>query len=69
MAEILIRVVDKRNLADPQLDRACFRRGDVIAICPDGCLWGNEELLNPDLRILRVPGTVADFEDLRVPPL
>ncbi len=55
MCEMLVRVVDKVN-DDPYLDVQCTKRGDVIAIQPDGWVWGREELRNPDWRIVKVPG-------------
>lgn len=54
--EVLVRVVDKGAALD------CSKRGDVIAICPDGWAWSPAELTNPDWRIVRVPilQTTAD---------
>ncbi len=59
MSEVLIRVVDKVN-ADPYLDAQCLKRGDVVAIMPDGHAWGNEELRNPEWRILKMPNVPFD---------
>lgn len=55
MCEMLVRVVDKVN-DDPYLDAQCTKRGDVIAIQPDGWVWGTEELRNPEWRIIKIPG-------------
>jgi hypothetical protein len=52
MAELLIRVVDKVNL-DVNLNYQCTKRGDVIAVCPDGWNWSTTERKNPDWRIMR----------------
>ena len=46
--EILCRIVDKSAREDAS------KRGDVIAIRPDGWAWSNEELTNPDWRIIQV---------------
>lgn len=55
MAELLVRVVDKTN-ADPYLDAKCLKRGDVVVVMPDGHGWGKQELINPDWRIVKLPG-------------
>lgn len=52
MTEILIRVRDKVS-DDFYLNCQCTKRGDVIAVCPDGWGWGTEELSNPDYRIIK----------------
>lgn len=59
MAELLVRVVDKTN-PDPVFDAKLSKRGDVIAVCPDGWKWGVEEIANPDWRIISVPGVDPD---------
>ena len=53
--ELLIRVVDKVNPDDANLNKQLTKRGDVIAIMPDGHNWGTKELSNPDWRIVRMP--------------
>lgn len=58
MAELLVRVVDKVN-SDPYLDVHCTKRGDVIAVCPDGWRWGSGELNNPAWRIVKLPGVTV----------
>lgn len=67
MCELLVRVVDKVS-ADPYLDAALTKRGDVIAVQPDGWVWGLEEQRSPEWRILRVPGvSVAAAASLLTP--
>lgn len=61
MAELLVRVVDKTH-PDPVFDTKLSKRGDVIAVQPDGWRWGVEEVANLDWRIVCVPG--VDPEDL-----
>ena len=62
MAELIIRVVDKVNPASVYRDVKCTKRGDVIAIQPDGWPWGSAELTDPAYRIVQVSG--IDVEDL-----
>lgn len=66
MAELLVRIVDKSN-PDPMLDIGCMKRGDVIAVCPDGWRWGNQELRNPAWRIFRVPDAPELYSALLAP--
>lgn len=56
MAEILLRVVDKINPAGGALDRMCMKAGDVVHLAPDGWTWGTAELVNPEWRIVKIPG-------------
>lgn len=56
MAELLIRVKDKRNQDDPIADRLCTKRGDVIVVCADGHPWSERERTSVDWRILMLPG-------------
>ncbi len=56
MAELLVRVVDK---APPSTSR----RGDVIAVQPDGWPWGRMEMANPDWRLVKLPH--VSVEDAR----
>lgn len=56
MAEFLVRVVDKPTHPDPYVDIKRSKRGDVIAACPDGWVWSQQEQTNPDWRIIKVPG-------------
>lgn len=72
MAELLIRVIDRIPDNDP--DRAddaqrATKRGDVIAVQPDGWNWGRVELTAPFWRILKIPdASVEDFLHLLEPP-
>src|SRR5512140_1787643 len=61
MAEILIRIVDKTIPADSYRDQRFFKAGDVIHVAEDGWPWGNEELTNPDWRIVKLPGVSVDL--------
>lgn len=56
MAEFLIRIRDKPKDPDPYVDIKRSKRGDVICACPDGWVWSQNELTNPDWRIIKVPG-------------
>lgn len=60
MVEMLIRVEDKRNLDDPEMDAKLTKRGDVIVVMPDGWNWGRAELSAPFWRIVRVPLTMDE---------
>lgn len=55
MAEFLVRIQDKSNLADAYLDAKCLKRGDIVTIQPDGWSWGLAEINNPEWRILKFP--------------
>lgn len=59
MAEILVRIRDKETHPDPYVDVKRSKRGDVIAVCPDGWKWTHIELTNPDWRIIKVIGLDA----------
>ncbi len=50
--EMLVRTVDK-NQPDPELSLMSSKRGDVIAICPDGWTWSIPERTNPEWCIIR----------------
>lgn len=52
--EILVRIIDK-DQPDPELEKMASKRGDVIAICPDGWPWSVAERTNPEWRIIRSP--------------
>lgn len=54
MAELLLRVVDKVS-SDPYKDVKLTKRGDVVAVCPDGWGWSSEEQTNPHWRIVKWP--------------
>lgn len=69
MAELLVRVVDKRG-TNLYLDCQCTKRGDVIVAQPDGWPWGKEEVSNPDWRIIKIPGAAPEsFASLLQPEL
>ncbi len=69
MAELLVRVVDKVH-ADFYLNCACTKRGDVIAVQPDGWAWGTGELEHPEWRIIALPGVdPSDLSGLLAPEL
>lgn len=53
MVEIIIRYTDKVN-ADPAKNALCFKSGDVISVQDVGWKWSNNELKNPEWRILKV---------------
>lgn len=68
MAELLVRVVDKVNTDDFYLNIQCFKAGMVIAVQPDGWLWGKEEVANPAWRIFKVPSVdPSQFSNLLSP--
>ena len=56
MCEVLVRVVDKVNPNDANLDAQCLKRGDFVSICPDGWGWSQIERTNPDWRIVKISG-------------
>lgn len=58
--ELLVRIVDKRDLKDPVKDAQLTKAGDVIVYRPDGSDWGIEDLKNPDWRIVRVPSMTEE---------
>jgi hypothetical protein len=63
MAEVLVRIVDRGGV-DPAVGYGDSKRGDVIAVCPNGWGWTPAELTNPDWRIVRVPFTAAECDAL-----
>jgi len=68
MAELLVRVVDKVNPNDPDLDLQCLKRGDVVAIGEDGWPWSGKELSNPDWKVMYFPGaSVSAAESYLMP--
>jgi hypothetical protein len=54
--ELLIRVVGKPKSGNIEVDCLRTEAGDVITFKPDGHVWGKEELINPEWRIVRVAG-------------
>ena len=56
MAELLVRVVDKVNPNDPDLDLQCLKRGDVVTVGEDGWPWSGKELSNPEWKVMYFPG-------------
>ena len=56
MAELLVRVVDKTNPNDPVVDAHLLKRGDVVAVCPDGHPWSERERSAEYWQIVRVAG-------------
>jgi hypothetical protein len=58
MSEILVRVHNKVQ-PDPYLACKLFERGDVVVICTDGWVWSDEELTNPDWRIIKLPNVAV----------
>lgn len=68
MAELLIRVKDKINAVDYYKNFQCTKRGDVIVACPDGWNWGNDELSDPQYRIVKIPSLpLIDAQALTTP--
>lgn len=62
MAELLIKAQDATH-ADPDADRAgCYKRGDVVAVMPDGHEWGAREGLPRFVR-LRIPGVAKNLAE------
>ncbi|MFN3075352.1 MAG: hypothetical protein ABT940_00445 [Alphaproteobacteria bacterium] len=54
MAELLLRVASSLH-ADPLIDRGCYKRGDVVAVLPDGHVYGRLETL-PTFVKVKIPG-------------
>lgn len=68
--ELLVRIIDKRDLKDPVKDAQLTKAGDVIAFHEDGADWGVMELKNPEWRIVSVPGmSLLEAEALTAPEL
>jgi len=61
--ELIVRVVDKVHPTDPVKNAQLTKRGDVIAIRPDGWNWGTQELSNPEWRIIHAPDLAQQDED------
>lgn len=54
MAEFLIFARDVVN-PDPEKDKGCPKRGDIIDVREDGFEWGKKERL-PDFYFIKIPG-------------
>jgi hypothetical protein len=66
MAELLVRVTDKTH---PTENNRVSKRGDVIAVQPDGWAWGALELSQPFWRIVKLPNvTVQAASDALLAP-
>lgn len=59
MAEFLIKAVDAGNI-NPEKDRACYRRGDIVVVMPDGHVWGRQEGL-PKFYQVSIPGLSVEL--------
>lgn len=68
MAELLVRVVDKVNPNDPDLDLQCLKRGDVVAVGEDGWPWSGKELSNPDWKVMYFPGATVSAANSYLAP-
>lgn len=58
MAELLIKARNATH-PNPDKDRMCYKRGDIVDVRPDGFLWGREECL-PRFVIIKIPGLNPD---------
>lgn len=67
MAEVLIRLVDKKN-DDPYLDAAASKMGDVVAVEEDGWAWSETERTHSEWLLLSVPDAVRDDFDSYLRP-
>jgi hypothetical protein len=67
MARLLVKAVDYTH-PDPDEDRrGSFKRGDVVAVMPDGHVWGEKEV-PPLFEQVDVPGvSVSDLGYLTAP--
>lgn len=55
MAEFLIKAIDATHPDPVKNERGCYKRGDVVAVKPDGWPWGAREGF-PTFVIVKVPG-------------
>lgn len=67
--ELLVRTFDKYTGEDVRLQSKNTRRGDVIAVQPDGAYWGPCEVKNPAYVILRVPVSETEARAMLTPEL
>lgn len=56
MAELLVITVNCGHANAVETGGAAWVRGDVIAIMPDGHVWGRKEVNAPHFRIIKLPG-------------
>jgi hypothetical protein len=52
--ELLVKARDATH-ADPAKDKMCWKQGQIVAVKPDGHIWGKEEGL-PRFWIIKIPG-------------
>ena len=55
MSEFLIKAIDATNDDPGKAARGCYKRGDVVAVMPDGHEWAPGELSKKGY-IIKVPG-------------
>ena len=60
MCELLIFAIDRTNLDPLYSYRACLKRGDIIAVMPDGHIWGVGELDTDIFVTVSKPGEPID---------
>ncbi len=63
MPELLIKAIDASH-PNPMKDAACYKRGYVVAIMPDGHVWGREEGLPTFLRVIVYDMTIDELQQL-----
>lgn len=59
MCELLIMAINKSN-PDPEKDKGCYKRGDIVTIHPDNHIWGDQEGLPTFIKI-KIPGLTVDM--------
>lgn len=59
MALLLLKSTDNNN-ADPEKDKMCYKRGDVVEVRDDASGFGNAECLDKFL-VVKVEGSQEDF--------
>jgi hypothetical protein len=70
MAELLVRIIDKVNPNDPDLDLQCLKRGDVVVVQEDGWPWSAAELSEVLWKVMYFPGaTLSAAESYLAPEL
>ncbi len=63
MAELLIKAIDDGVFSDVAKDRRCYKKGDIVAIMPDGHEWGRKESL-PKFLVVKTLVSVEDMSRL-----